>query len=353
MAELNTSNNFPERPRRPEAPIVLPNETKGQSKSPPPATFPALPAAMDSGDLNLGNESFPHLDRAAYSTDISHDSGPNPEPSSPKMGLVKKAWSFLPANLRDPAFLSIVGLASVGVAMFPSTAACTLAPKIYIGAQVLSILGLFAGLSGLAAENMRTKLTRTSLGAGLFAAQFAVMGVAGVGIAWGGALSMGIACVRSLVFRMLQNSTQRTRNLVAGGFVAAGWTFMVSGFGLVSPLVPLQALLSGEHAALATCLPMVASACGAIGNAMPRMRYVRPIMGLGALINCTYNALFSGSIGHLISEGANIAVHVRQFLGSDLPPKWKKGIKMPLLTRIRGYLRYMSDSKLPEDYMKT
>lgn len=342
MAALDTRNNHPERQDQP----------KEQGKRPPSATLPSSPSASDSRNLNLGNESFPPGASLTRFT-VSADSGPKPRPSSFKIGLIKKTWSILPVSLKDPAFLSVAALASVGVAIFPSTAACTLPPKIFIGSQALSILGLLAGLSGFAADDMRTKLTRTSLGAGLFATQFAVMGLAGVGVAWGGALSMGIACVRSLVFRMLQNSSQKTRNWVAGGFVAGGWTFMVSGFGLVSPLVPLTALLSGEPSALATSLPMVASACGAIGNAMPRMRYVRPILGFGALINCTYNALFSGSLGHLINEGANIAVHVRQFLRRDFPPERKDSIKILMLARIRGYLSYMSDPKLPEDYMQT
>jgi hypothetical protein len=266
------------------------------------------------------------------------------KPASTPQALIQPFW-------RDPIFLGVSASACLVSWYFPPSAAAALPVKVFASTQFVSSIALMITLSGLAAENMGRKLTRISVGTGLFSLQFTVLALAGVDVAWGGAVAMGVACLRSFVFSKMQNHSQRDRNVVAGMFIASGTLFMLTGFGITPALAPWQKIALGDKGVLATMLPMVASISATVGNSMPKMRYARPLLTCAGLINCIYNGFFSGAIGHLVNEIAGIVIHVRQFFVRDFPPPKRNGDVFSFRQRWLIYIDYMSKPRLPEDHI--
>lgn len=228
---------------------------------------------------------------------------------------------------------------------------------LYLVSQLIGFVAILIGFNAATIPHIRGKLGLTSVCAAFHGLQFLLLALAGVSEAWGGVLSMTLTTFRTATFALQTDpetgnptSTQKTRNLIASAFVVAGFAYMFTGFGLTRPLVIWSDLFKGNIQAIGMTLPLFASLCGAIGDAAPRTRYIRPIKSLGGLINCFYNGLFSGSISHLLNEAGGIVMYAHQFAKQDLPPKRFLGKKLSTFQRLRAYLSLMKNPTLPENY---
>ncbi len=221
--------------------------------------------------------------------------------------------------------------------------------------QIVGFAGMVIGLNALTQKSVRAQLMQFSAYPALSAVQFGLLAMAGIHAALGGIVSMSMATVRGLYFASKTNPvtgeptmTHAQRGVRALGFAAATVAFVFSGFGVMDPLINMGQLLSGDPASIGMALPIAASVCGSLGDAMPRLRYMRPIKMTGAAINCIYNAFFSGGINHLISESGTLLVQSHQIIRDDMPPANFEGKKLTRRERVSRYLDLMMQPDLPE-----
>lgn len=223
--------------------------------------------------------------------------------------------------------------------------------------QVFGLAGMVASAQVRTLKTPREKMGGLIISGGLNAIQYALLLVGGVGNAIGGLTSMAIASARSAVYYKLtdpQTKTHKTslmtRTAIAAGFIALGWGFLTTGFGLVTPKVPVAELMQFGKDAVVVSLPMLASMCGAAAGVCSRTRYMRPIFTAGGLFNIAYNCFSPGALSHLISETNACFLNIRQTMTQDVPPTNFKGQLLSRTQRLKMYWQLFKEPKLQEEH---
>jgi len=260
----------------------------------------------------------------------------------------------------DPwaAGLGLVGYTTAAAfGQFPLASLSAPQIALFVASQTVGLGAMVASFHARTLESPREKFAGITVAAGLNTAQFGLLLAAGFSFAIGSIVSMSIACLRSATFFALTDKQTKTHKLprktvigIAAGFVAAGWTYMFTGFGIKPPVVQLTDLMQFKSAAVGVCLPMAASVCGAFANTKIRTRDMRPWFTGGGSLNIAYNLGFSGALLHLVSEAGASIMMVRQAIKQDMPARVYKGEKLTWRQRFKMYRALKKDVSLSETY---